>query len=119
MAKTTIEKTGDLEKFSFLSFNRGICKHHLTRVIDSISKNNQLHLHPIIVDEEFNVMESEKNITKGERDGVGFVGFVGLVLIPKVLPALFPWKERRFLFRSKKKPTKPTENCKLLKQERL
>lgn len=54
-----IEKTNDYNKFKYLTGNRPIDKGHIKRLKISINKNNQLNLHPIIVNSDYEIIDGQ------------------------------------------------------------
>lgn len=57
-----VEKTKDYEKFHILQGNRPIDKYHLKKLTASIQKNNHLNLHPIVVNENFEVIDGQHRL---------------------------------------------------------
>lgn len=64
-----IEQTKEYKMFKNLSYNRknGVNKKKLKELIDSIREQNYLHLHPIIVDENFNVIDGQHRLAAAEK----------------------------------------------------
>lgn len=54
-----IEKTKNYGIFKILLGNRPIDKHHLKKLKSSISKDNKLNLHPIIVNENYEIIDGQ------------------------------------------------------------
>lgn len=65
-----VEKTKDYKKFKNFSFNRTINKSKLQSLTTSIAKENLLHLHPIIVDDQFNVIDGQHRLEAAKKLGV-------------------------------------------------
>lgn len=59
-----IESSREYDKFKNLGHNRknGINKSRLKELISSIKENNYLHLHPIIVDDNFTVIDGQHRL---------------------------------------------------------
>lgn len=64
METQEITKTTEYDSFKNFSYNRkkGVNKKKLQELIDSIKENNYLHLHPIIVDSNFNVIDGQHRL---------------------------------------------------------
>jgi len=57
-----IKKTKSYDQFNILKFNRPLKKSQLRNLTNSIKKNNMLHLHPIIVDSDMNVIDGQHRL---------------------------------------------------------
>jgi hypothetical protein len=55
-------QTADLSVFKFLKNNREILPFHVQKLMALISESNDLHLHPVIVDEDMNVIDGQHRI---------------------------------------------------------
>lgn len=64
-----IQKTEDYKKFNILIGNRNIDKYHLKKLKNAIEKNNQLHLHPIIVNKNFEVIDGQHRLEAAKSLG--------------------------------------------------
>ena len=58
----TVEKTKEYSVFSFLNGNRGIKKPHFNKLKKAIQENNYLHLHPIIVNKNYQVIDGQHRL---------------------------------------------------------
>jgi len=65
-----VEKTIDYEKFKILKGNRPIDRYHLKKLKESISKNNHLNLHPIIVNENNEIIDGQHRCEAARQLGV-------------------------------------------------
>lgn len=57
-----VEKTKDYDKFKLLTGNRPVDRYHLKKLKISIEKNNHLNLHPIIVNNNFEVIDGQHRL---------------------------------------------------------
>lgn len=57
-----INKTTDYDMFKKLPGNRPILRSHFKRLVRSINKDNQLHLHPIIVNDKNEVIDGQHRL---------------------------------------------------------
>ncbi len=57
-----VNATMDYSLFFIIKGNRPICKTHLKKLKEEISIDNQLHLHPIIVDSEMNIIDGQHRL---------------------------------------------------------
>lgn len=57
-----VEKTKDYDKFKILTGNRAVERHHLKKLKASIEKSNHLNLHPIIVNNNFEVIDGQHRL---------------------------------------------------------
>lgn len=57
-----VEKTKDYSKFKLLCGNRPIDRYHLKKLKESINKNNHLNLHPIIVNDNFEIIDGQHRL---------------------------------------------------------
>ncbi len=57
-----IQKTRDHDIFRILEGNRKLDKYHLTKLTKSIEKNNKLNLHPIIVNDQLEVIDGQHRL---------------------------------------------------------
>lgn len=62
-----IEKTKDYGIFKTLTGNRDLEKNHVSRLSESIIKDNQLCLHPIIVNDEFYVVDGQHRLEVAKK----------------------------------------------------
>ena len=62
-----IQRTTTLDKFKLKKGNRFINEAHVKALIDSIKKHNLLHLQPIIVDTNMNVIDGQHRLKAAER----------------------------------------------------
>lgn len=65
-----IEKTTDYTIFNKLSGNRTLKENYLRRLTNSIQNDNQLHLHPIIVDKNFDIIDGQHRLQAAKHLGV-------------------------------------------------
>jgi len=65
-----VEVTKNYEIFKLLNGNRGIDRYHLKKLTESIKKNNQLNLHPIIVNKDFEVIDGQHRLKAATELGV-------------------------------------------------
>jgi len=63
------KKTKNYDMFKFIEGNRNIKKSHLNFLTDSIEKNNLLHLRPIIVDENMNILDGQHRFLAAKELG--------------------------------------------------
>ena len=65
-----IQRTHDLDQFKSLVGNRPISKAHINKLIRSISKDNQLNLHPIIINLNNEVIDGQHRLECAKRLGL-------------------------------------------------
>ncbi|HWY35557.1 MAG TPA: ParB N-terminal domain-containing protein [Nitrosopumilaceae archaeon] len=65
-----VEKTLDYQRFSYLTGNRPIDRYHLKKLKASIEKNNHLNLHPIIVNNKFEIIDGQHRLEAAKQLGV-------------------------------------------------
>lgn len=65
-----LQNTKDYESFRYLLSNREVNKLHVGRLVKSIAKNNLLHLNPVIVNPNMEVIDSQHRIAAAEQLGV-------------------------------------------------
>lgn len=65
-----IEKTKEYDKFNILDGNRPIDKYHLKKLIASIQKDNRLNLHPIIVNDSFEIIDGQHRYNAAKELGL-------------------------------------------------
>lgn len=58
-----IEHTYDYDKFKFVGINRQVIKKHAMSIADAINLRNLLHLFPVIIDLNWNVMDGQHRIS--------------------------------------------------------
>lgn len=56
---SNVYKTKDYQKFSRLKYNREINENHVSNIIEKIKENNLLHKNPIIVDDNFHIIDGQ------------------------------------------------------------
>jgi hypothetical protein len=54
-----VQQTKDYTKFKFLTGNRPLDRFHIKKLKQSIEKNNRLNLHPIIVNQNFEIIDGQ------------------------------------------------------------
>lgn len=54
-----IYESYEYDQFKFINFNRSICKKNLTKLVSLNEEKNRFHLFPIVVDEEFNIIDGQ------------------------------------------------------------
>lgn len=64
-----VEKTSNYDQFQYLQGNRPIDKYHLKKLKASIEKNNHLNLHPIIVNDKFEVIDGQHRLNAAKELG--------------------------------------------------
>ena len=64
---TTVEKSIDYTKFKIIDGNRNINKTHVNNLIKSIEHNNLLHLRPIIVDEDYYILDGQHRFLAAQK----------------------------------------------------
>lgn len=62
-----IQKTSDYKQFKFLDCNRPIVKNHVDRLRMSIEMNNLLHLRPIMVNENMEIIDGQHRLAAAEQ----------------------------------------------------
>lgn len=65
-----IFRTRDYDKFNMLECNRELNPLHLKRLMESIQRNNQLKLHPIIVTSGYEVIDGQHRLESARRLGL-------------------------------------------------
>jgi hypothetical protein len=67
-----MEKTRNYDMFKFTDDNRanGVDRPHVNKLKDSISKHNMLHLRPIIVDKNMNIIDGQHRLTAAKELGI-------------------------------------------------
>lgn len=65
-----LQNTKDYESFRYLLSNREVNKLHVGRLVKSIAKNNLLHLNPVIVNPNMEVIDGQHRIAAAELLGV-------------------------------------------------
>lgn len=65
-----IQKTRDWAAFKKLDGNRPINRYHLNKMIRSIQEDNQLHLHPIIVNKDMCVIDGQHRLEVAKELGL-------------------------------------------------
>ena len=54
-----IFETTNYDQFKFLEYNREIDQRALNKLLVSMKIHNDLHLHPIVVDDKFNIVDGQ------------------------------------------------------------
>ena len=54
-----VQKTKNYAQFKYLLGNRPIDRYHLRKLRESIENNNHLNLHPIIVNQDFEIIDGQ------------------------------------------------------------
>lgn len=57
-----VQSTREYSKFKYLTGNRPLDRHHLKKLKKSIETNNHLNLHPIIVNQNFEVIDGQHRL---------------------------------------------------------
>lgn len=84
-----MEKTTDYKKFKFYSFNRPIDHGVVKKLYESMLNTNLLHLHPILIDKEFNIIDGQHRFTAAKMAKVPvYYIIVEDEEIPKLLSTL-------------------------------
>lgn len=65
-----VEKTQDYDKFKILEGNRPLNRAHLKKLKASIEKSNHLNLHPVIVNQNFEVIDGQHRLQCARDLGV-------------------------------------------------
>ena len=65
-----IEKTKDYDKFKMLDGNRPVDRYHLKKLKESIEKDNRLNLHPIIVNQNYEIIDGQHRHEAARQLGV-------------------------------------------------
>lgn len=65
--QSKIESTKDYEKFKFILGNRSVLRTHVNNLIESISQCNLLHVNPIIVNENFHVIDGQHRLLAAKQ----------------------------------------------------
>ena len=65
-----VESTNEYGLFSFLKGNRQINKAHLKKLKKSIEKNNHLNLHPMIVNQNFQIIDGQHRLECARELGI-------------------------------------------------
>lgn len=64
-----VEKTKEYDKFKYLTGNRPINRSHLRKLKTSIETNNHLNLHPIIVNQNYEVIDGQHRLECARQIG--------------------------------------------------
>lgn len=67
---TQIQKTKDYSIFKKMEGNRNLDRYHLKKLTDAIKKDNQLNVHPIIVNRDFYVIDGQHRLEAAKSLGV-------------------------------------------------
>lgn len=67
MSTPKIEETINYEKFSTLNGNRTIVQNHLNNLVRSISRKNLLHVNPIVVNKQFEVIDGQHRLAAAKQ----------------------------------------------------
>lgn len=62
-----IKKTKDFTIFKKMEGNRSLDKYHIKKLKASIEKDNMLHLHPIIVNENFSIIDGQHRLEAAQQ----------------------------------------------------
>jgi hypothetical protein len=65
-----VEKTKDYSIFKYLLGNRPINKAHLKKLKSSIEKNNHLNLHPIVVNQNYEIIDGQHRLECAKELGI-------------------------------------------------
>jgi hypothetical protein len=65
-----IQSTKKYDDFKYIVSNREVSRAHVNRLIKAISKNNLLHLNPVIVNPDMEVIDGQHRIAAAEQLGV-------------------------------------------------
>jgi hypothetical protein len=65
-----VQKTNEYGKFNILKGNRPIDRYHLKKLKESIEKDNHLNLHPIIVNQNFEVIDGQHRLEAAKQLGL-------------------------------------------------
>lgn len=65
-----IEKTKEYHVFKTLDGNRPLIKSHIKKLKESVSNNNFLNLHPIVVNENFEIIDGQHRLEVAKQLGV-------------------------------------------------
>lgn len=63
----TIKQTKDFSLFKIVDCNRELVEAHVRKLIESISSNNLLSIHPILVDKEGNIIDGQHRYEAAKR----------------------------------------------------
>ncbi len=67
-----MQTTQDFRKFNLLSFNRNLNRNHINKIKELITKNGYLEGFPIIVDENYNIIDGQHRFVACKEMGVAF-----------------------------------------------
>ena len=62
MKNPVIQSTTDYDKFIILNFNRDKTKKHINEIKEMIEKDNLLHLHPILINNRWEVIDGQHRL---------------------------------------------------------
>ena len=65
-----MSQSNDYNKFHFLTQNRDLNRRHINRLKESITKNGYLQSNPIIVDEDFNIIDGQHRFVACKEAGL-------------------------------------------------
>jgi hypothetical protein len=65
-----VEKTKEYERFKTLNGNRHLDKYHLRKLTESIEKNNRLNLHPIIINQNDEIVDGQHRLAVAKALGL-------------------------------------------------
>lgn len=68
----SIKKSKEYDEFAFIEGNREIINSHLQSLKDSISQKNLLHLRPIVVDENKNILDGQHRFMAAQELEIQF-----------------------------------------------
>lgn len=66
------EFTKDYSKFKMINFNRGINREHINKLKKLITENGYLSAYPILVDENFNIIDGQHRFIACKEMGIPF-----------------------------------------------
>lgn len=69
-AEYSVFKTEDLSQFKLLKGNRMVNQLHLNRLVESIKLKNLLHISPIVVNGEFNIIDGQHRYMAAKQLGL-------------------------------------------------
>lgn len=70
MIKVQIQKTTEYDKFKLFRSNRLVNQNHLKRLVRSVKAKNLMHLFPIVVNENFEVIDGQHRLATAVELGI-------------------------------------------------
>ena len=70
MKMTKILSTTDYDKFSLYEKNRAVSENHVQKLINLISIQNDLHLHPLIISPSMHIIDGQHRLQAAKRLGL-------------------------------------------------